>query len=171
MRMKNIRTKENLYMPKKIKKEPKIEPKAPSVYQAVGRRREATARVRLYVVNEGTVTIKDKTLKAGDMIINYRPVEQYFPGDVCKKLYMEPFRTLNTVGRFAVSALIEGGGLSGQLGAFIHGISRGLDEVDHEKFHTILKKKGFLTRDARAKERRKAGFAQKARAKKQSPKR
>jgi small subunit ribosomal protein S9 len=168
-------------MPRKSKTEIKIKPKEtetvksiekqPLFYQAVGKRREATARVRLYVANEGTLTIKDKILKAGNMIINYRPIEQYFPSDIHKKLYMEPFRTSNTVGRFTVSALIEGGGLSGQLGAFVHGVSRCLDKVDHEKFHTILKKKGFLTRDARAKERRKAGYAQKARAKKQSPKR
>ena len=67
---------------------------------------------------------------------------------MAKKLYLEPFRTTNTIGRFAVSALIEGGGNRGQLGAFIHAVSRALEQVDKEKFHSILKKKGFLTRDS-----------------------
>jgi small subunit ribosomal protein S9 len=140
-------------------------------YQAVGRRKVATARVKLYVVPEGQITLKETTVKKGDIIVNYRPVEQYFPGEVSKKYYLEPFRTTNTIGRFAVSALISGGGPSGQLDALIHGISRALEKVEKEKFRPILKKKGYLTRDPRAKERRKAGFAQKARARKQSPKR
>ncbi|MBI4990628.1 30S ribosomal protein S9 [Candidatus Gottesmanbacteria bacterium] len=145
--------------------------KKPSFYQAVGRRKESTARVRLYVTGNGEVTIGNQTIKSGEMIINNRPIEQYFAGEMNKRIYMEPFRTTNTVGRFAVSAIISGGGLFGQLGAFIHGVSRSLEKADKEKFRLILKKKGFLTRDPRAKERRKAGFAQKARAKKQSPKR
>jgi len=142
-----------------------------SFYQAVGRRKEATARVRLFVVNEGEIKIKDKTVKKGEMIVNFRPIEEYFGSSSYQKLYLEPFRTTNTIGRFVVSAVISGGGISGQLGAFIHGVSRALEKVDREKYRPILKKKGFLTRDPRAKERRKAGFAQKARAKKQSPKR
>lgn len=140
-------------------------------YHAVGRRKEATARVKLFVVTNGKVVVKDRDLKKGETLINYKPIEQYFPGEVYAKLYLEPFRTTNTVGRFAVSAIISGGGPSGQLGAFIHGVSRALEKVDKDKFRSILKKKGFMTRDPRAKERRKAGLAQKARAKKQSPKR
>ncbi|OGG00136.1 30S ribosomal protein S9 [Candidatus Gottesmanbacteria bacterium RBG_13_37_7] len=140
-------------------------------YQAIGRRKEATARIRLYIIQEGEIVLKNKAIKKGDILVNYRSIEDYFPGEVYKKSYLEPFRTTNTYGRFAVSALLEGGGLSGQLGAFIHGVSRALEKVDKDKYRLILKKKGFLTRDSRAKERRKAGFAQKARAKKQSPKR
>ena len=86
-------------------------------------------------------------------------------------MYLEPFRTTNTMGRFATSIKVVGGGLSGQLGAVIHGISRALEKVDKEKFRPILKKRGFMKRDPRAKERRKAGRAGKARARKQSPKR
>ena len=141
-------------------------------YQAIGRRKEATARVKLFVVNsDDGITLKDKVLKKGEMLVNYRSIEQYFPGEVSKKLYLEPFRTTNTLGRFSVSALVKGGGLFGQLGAFIHGVTRALEKVDKEKFRPILKKRGFITRDPRTKERRKAGLAQKARAKKQSPKR
>ena len=99
------------------------------------------------------------------------PCRKLFPGEVFKKMYQEPFRTTNTMSRFAVSIKVKGGGLSGQLGAVIHGISRALEKVDKEKFRPILKKRGFMMRDPRAKQRRKAGFAGKARARKQSPKR
>lgn len=147
------------------------EAKKYSYYAAVGRRKESSARVRLCIGLDGVVTLKDRVLKHGDIIVNGRPIEQYFAGEVAKKIYLEPFRTTNTIGRFAVIATIIGGGLMGQMDAFIHGASRALVLVDKEKFHAILKKRGFMTRDARTRERRKAGFAQKARARKQSPKR
>jgi small subunit ribosomal protein S9 len=111
------------------------------------------------------------SLKKGDMIVNGTPVEKFFPGEVFKKMYQEPFRTTNTMSRFAVSVTTTGGGLNGQLGATIHALSRALIKVDLEKFRPILKKRGFLMRDPRAKQRRKAGFAGKARARRQSPKR
>ncbi len=142
-----------------------------SYYEAVGRRREATARVRLYVAREGSVKVGETEIGKGAVVVNGRPVEQYFPGEVYKKMYFEPFRTTNTMNRFATSVKVEGGGLSGQLGALILGVSRALEKVDKEKFRPILKKRGFMTRDPRAKQRRKAGLAGKARARKQSPKR
>lgn len=153
------------------KKETQKDAQTLSYYEAVGRRKESSARVRLYVVKETAVTIGGKEVEKGGMIVNGRPVEQYFPGEVLKKMYLEPFRTTNTVGRFAVSVQAVGGGLSGQLAAVIHGIARALEKVDREKFRPILKKRGFMTRDPRAKQRRKAGYAGKARARKQSPKR
>lgn len=158
---------------KKKTKKTDVKEKAgePSFYQAVGRRKKATARVKMYVVPDSEVTKKGVVLKKGDVVINGRQVEQYFSGEAFKKIYLEPFRTTNTLGRFAISALIEGGGQAGQLGAFLLGVSRALEKVDKDKFRPILKKRGFLMRDPRSKERRKAGFAQKARAKKQSPKR
>ena len=142
-----------------------------SYYEAVGRRKESSARVRLYVVKETSVSVGGQTMEKGAMVVNGRPVEQYFPGEVYKKMYQEPFRTTNTMSRFAVSIKAEGGGLAGQLGAVIHGISRALEKEDKEKFRPILKKRGFMKRDPRAKQRRKAGYAGKARARKQSPKR
>ncbi|MBI5619536.1 30S ribosomal protein S9 [Candidatus Gottesmanbacteria bacterium] len=142
-----------------------------SYYEAVGRRKESTARVRLYVVGDASVAVAGQSLEKGAMVVNGRKVEQYFPGEVAQKMYLEPFRTTNTLNRFAVSVKAVGGGLSGQLGAVIHGISRALEKVDREKFRPILKKRGFMTRDPRAKQRRKAGYAGKARARKQSPKR
>lgn len=142
-----------------------------SYYEAVGRRKNATARVRLYVVKDESVTVSGVTVAKGDMIVNGRPADNYFRGEILKRMYQEPFRTTNTIGRFAVSVLVTGGGLSGQLGATLHGISRALEKTDKEKFRPILKKRGFLTRDPRTRERRKPGRAGKARAKKQSPKR
>lgn len=140
-------------------------------YEAVGRRKTSTARVRLYVVKEESMGIDGTQVKKGDAVINGRLSDDYFPGEVLKKMFVEPFRTTNTVGRFVVSIKVNGGGLYSQLGAVIHGVSRALEKVDKEKFRPILKKRGFMTRDPRAKERRKAGFAGKARARKQSPKR
>jgi small subunit ribosomal protein S9 len=167
-----------LAKPKKTTKKQEAEkeavkevPKGPQYYEAVGRRREASARVRLYVVGESPVTVSGVVLDKGSFFVNGKTAEVYFPGEVWKKMYLEPFRTTNTVGRFGVSVKAAGGGLSGQLIASIHGMSRALEKVDREKFRPILKKRGFLTRDPRAKERRKAGLAGKARAKKQSPKR
>jgi len=142
-----------------------------SYYEAVGRRKTASARARLYVVTDAALTIQGVAANKGDIVVNGKPVEVFFPGEVFKKMYMEPFRTTNTMSRFAVSVTTTGGGLAGQLGATIHAISRALVKVDEEKFRPILKKRGFMTRDPRAKQRRKAGFAGKARARKQSPKR
>lgn len=152
-------------------KEPLIEENAkPTYYEAVGRRKVATARVRLYVVKE-SLTMDGVTVNKGDLLVNGKEAEKYFPGEVAKKLFMEPFRTTNTMNRFAVTVKVVGGGTSGQLEAMILGISRALEKVDKEKFRPILKKRGFMKRDPRAKQRRKAGFAGKARARKQSPKR
>lgn len=142
-----------------------------SYFEAVGRRKESTARVRLYVVNDSQVTLHGMVLEKGTMMVNGRTMESYFPGEVLKKMFQEPFRTTNTLNRFAVTVKCAGGGLYGQLGAVIHGVSRALEKVDKEKFRPILKKRGFMKRDPRAKQRRKAGFAGKARARRNSPKR
>ncbi len=149
-------------------KEEKASKSTVSYYEAVGRRKESSARIRLHV---GSVVINGGEVTKGAILVNGREVEKYFSGEVSKKMYLEPFRTTNTIGRFATTIKVEGGGLAGQLGAVIHGLSRALVKVDPEKFRPILRKRGFLTRDPRAKERRKAGFAGKARARKQSPKR
>lgn len=141
-----------------------------SYYEAVGRRKTSTARVRLYVAVD-PVTAGGMTVEKGAMMVNGRPVENYFPGEVLAKMYQEPFRTTNTLNRFAVTVKTSGGGLYSQLSAVIHGVSRALEKVDKEKFRPILKKRGFMKRDPRAKQRRKAGFAGKSRARKQSPKR
>ena len=144
----------------------------PHYYQAIGRRREATARVRLYVVSaDEMIKVNGKEHKRGTITVNERPIEKYFAGETAKKLYLEPFRTTNTLDRFVISVKVEGGGLNGQMNAFIHGVARALEKIDREHYRPTLKKQGFMTRDPRAKQRRKAGFAQKARKRKQSPKR
>ena len=158
-------------MPKKVEVPEKEIIKEAVFYQAVGRRKEATARVRLYLVSPDKVKIGDVEYDKSQMIVNNRPIDKYFPGETWKKMYLEPFRTTNTVDRFIVSVKVEGGGLSGQLGAVLHGIARALQTIDKEQYRPTLKKHGYLTRDPRAKQRRKAGFAHKARKKKQSPKR
>ena len=123
----------------------------------VGRRKEAVARVRL---SDGN----------GIMTVNNKPITEYFSGAVFQKLYTRPLELTKTVGKYAISAKLAGGGQMSQLGALIHGLSRAIAKID-PSLRTTLKKEGLLTRDARVKERRKYGNAQKARAKKQSPKR
>lgn len=123
----------------------------------VGRRKEAVARVRL-ASGKGQITI------------NGKPIAEYFLGPVFQKLYNKPLEITKTSSKYNISVKVEGGGKVAQLGAFIHGISRALIKAE-PSLKVTLKKEGFLTRDSRVKERRKFGHAQKARAKKQSPKR
>ena len=125
---------------------------------AVGRRKTAVARIRLY-------------RKKGPLIVNDQPIEQYFPGPVNRVLYLEPLRVANLVDKVSATIKVVGGGKSAQLGAVVHGLARALVKLDEEKYKPLMRKKGFLTRDPRMKERRKPGLAQKARAEKQSPKR
>lgn len=125
---------------------------------AVGRRKEASARVRLF---------KGK----GENMVNGKPIEEYFPGEIAKVAYEKPFALTDTKGKYYMTAKVEGGGANGQLDAVIHGIARALVEENEEKFRGSLKKEGLLTRDARVKERRKVGTGGKARRQKQSPKR
>lgn len=123
----------------------------------LGRRKEAVARIMLSV-GSGTITI------------NKKPITEYFSGAIFQKLYSKPMEVTKTSGKYSIVAKIIGGGQVSQLGAFVHGLSRALAKID-PVLRTILKREGMLTRDARVKERRKFGNAQKARAKKQSPKR
>ena len=150
--------------------EKNLKVKTTSFIFAVGRRKEAVARVRLYPVAKKEITIAGQNLKKGDFMVNGKSIKNYFSGEVARVFYLKPFEITNTQDKFITSVKVAGGGLSGQLGAVVHGISRALEKYD-PKNRPVLKKEGLLTRDSRAKERRKAGFAHKARAKKQSPKR
>ena len=135
---------------------------------AIGRRKSSTAQVRFYkkdaTVWEGLV------VKKGEVVVNKRSALEYF-GKSFERVYRQPLQITNTENKFAVSIKVGGGGKMGQLQAAVLGIARGLDKVDREKFHTILKKKGMLTRDPRVRERRKVGMGGKSRRRKQSPKR
>lgn len=135
---------------------------------AVGRRKEAVARVRLYQVDN--VPWNGVVVNKGDIFVNKKRADEYF-GKMAVKIYREPFRITNTEKKFAVTVKVEGGGKEGQLDAAVLGIARALDKLDREKFRPILKKKSFLTRDPRVRERRKVGMGGKARRRKQSPKR
>jgi small subunit ribosomal protein S9 len=109
-----------------------------------GRRKEAIARVRIV---PGT----------GKWTINGRPLESYFPNKVHQQVVNEPFVTLGVEDQFDVIARVNGGGVTGQAGALRLGIARALQLVDPDN-RPPLKKAGFLTRDARAKERKKYGL-------------
>lgn len=137
---------------------------------AVGRRREAVARIRLYPTVKDVLQWGEITLKKGDILVNQKPIDQYFTNKVDQIIYKEPLRVTNALNRYVLTVLVEGGGKSGQLGAVVHGIARALEKAD-EKYRSILKKRGYLTRDARVRERRKVGTGGKARREKQSPKR
>lgn len=129
-----------------------------SYIEAIGRRKEAVARIRL--------------LKgSGQMSINGMPISEYFKGLVFQKAYQKPLEMTQTLGQYTAMIKVIGGGKKSQLDAVTHGLSRALTILDREQFRPVLKKAGFLTRDPRVKERRKFGLAHKARAKKQSPKR
>lgn len=137
---------------------------------ALGRRKGAVARLRLYVNFNETILAGEENIKKGDIIVNNKKIENYFTGNIAKATYEEPFRITNTLDKYTYTVKITGGGQKGQVEAFIHAVSRALSTLD-EKNKQILKKKGFLTRDARVRERRKVGMGGKARRKRQSPKR
>lgn len=138
---------------------------------AVGRVKEAVARVRLYAhVKEG-LAWDGEEVKKDQMLVNGKPVEHYFSGPAAKAVYMKPFILTGTEGKYAVTVKVEGGGQNGQLDALVQGVARALSAIDTTKFRPTLKKSGLLTRDARVRERRKVGTGGKARRKKQSPKR
>ena len=111
----------------------------------LGRRKEAIARVRIV---PGTGVWK----------INGRTLEEYLPNKVHQQIVNEPFKLLELDGRYDVIARINGGGISGQAYALRLGVARALNEVDADANRPALKKAGFLTRDPRAVERKKAGL-------------
>ncbi|TDT34243.1 30S ribosomal protein S9 [Naumannella halotolerans] len=112
---------------------------------ATGRRKEAVARVRIIP-------------GSGQWSVNGRTLEDYFPNKVHQQLVNEPFGTAGVESSYDVIARIDGGGSSGQAGALRLGVARALNAVDAEASRAGLKKAGMLTRDARIKERKKAGL-------------
>jgi len=126
--------------------------------RAVGRRKSSVARIRLF---------KGKQ----EPIVNNKPASEYWNHPSLIVHYLAPFKITHTLDTYTVTAKIVGGGTSGQIGAFVHGVVRALAKIDPLKFKPELKKAGFLTRDPRMKETRKVGRRGKARFKPQSPKR
>ena len=113
-------------------------------YYGTGRRKTAIARVRLLPGN-------------GAIIINGTPYEERFPALEHQRVILRPLQATETTSKYNVVAKVEGGGVTGQSGAISHGISRALVKAD-ESFKTVLRQGGLLTRDARAKERKKPGL-------------
>ncbi len=112
---------------------------------AVGRRKQAIARVRVIP-------------GSGQWTINGRSLETYFPNKLHQQEVNDPFKLLELEGAYDVIARISGGGPSGQAGALRLGVARSLNEIDRENNRPALKKAGFLTRDPRVIERKKAGL-------------
>ncbi len=112
--------------------------------EAVGRRKEASARVRIY---PGTGTI----------IVNDHPLEEYFTREIDRQHLLEPLMASDMRDQVNVTVLVKGGGISGQSGAVRLGIARALVKSD-ESFRLVMRRYGLLTRDARVKERKKYGL-------------
>ncbi len=137
---------------------------------AVGRRRAAVARVRIYSKVPDSLKFEEIAVKKGDLVVNGRIISEYFGGAVAKSKYEAPLKTADALNKYAVTAKVAGGGTTSQLGAFVLGVSRALAAMD-EGVKPALRKSGLLTRDPRVRERRKVGTGGKARRTKQSPKR
>lgn len=113
-------------------------------YQGTGRRKTSVARAYM-------------TPGTGEIIINGKNLDEYLPLDTLKMVVRSPFEVTDTVGTFDVKINVNGGGYNGQAGAIRHAISRALLEVTPD-YRASLKAAGFLTRDARKKERKKYGL-------------
>lgn len=113
-------------------------------YLGTGRRKSSVARVYM-TAGTGVITVNGKTL------------DQYLPQEVLRMVVKSPLVITNTEGQFDVNINVYGGGLTGQAGAMRHGVARALLEVG-EDYRPVLKSAGFLTRDSRAKERKKYGL-------------
>lgn len=115
-------------------------------YEGLGRRKEATARVRLHTSGEG-----------GSFIVNEKPLEDYFTRSIDQSHINKPLKVTGTEGRFDITIKVIGGGVTGQAGAVKLGIARALLKADPD-YRKVLRDHGLLTRDPRAKERKKAGL-------------
>jgi small subunit ribosomal protein S9 len=114
-------------------------------YEGLGRRKTATARVRLYPGGDGGFVVNDK------------PVDEYFSREADLKSLNEPLVVTDNVGRFNITVQVSGGGITGQTGAVRMGIARALLKADPD-YRLALRQNGLLTRDPRAKERKKPGL-------------
>ena len=115
-----------------------------TTFYGTGRRKKSISRIRL-VNGKGTITI------------NGKDINEYFGVETLKVIVKQPLVSTNTLDKFDVICTVKGGGISGQAGAIRHGIARSLLQANSE-YRPILKSNGFLTRDARMKERKKYGL-------------
>ncbi len=117
---------------------------AANQYYGTGRRKSSTARV---FIKQGS----------GNMTINGKSLEQYFGRPTARMIVAQPLELLELAGKFDIYVTVTGGGISGQAGAIRHGLTRALMQYD-ESFRPALRKAGYVTRDARAVERKKVGL-------------
>jgi len=158
-------TKKKTKEPKKTKKVAKPKAEVPAIvesesknyFEAVGRRKTAIARVRLFTSSPAD------SVETGNLLINNRSYKEYFPTADLQKTIEAPFIKLKSINRFSGTIKVKGGGIVGQAGAVRHGLSRALVLFDIN-FRKKLKKSGYLTRDARAVERKKFGLKKARRA-------
>jgi small subunit ribosomal protein S9 len=115
-----------------------------SYFHGTGRRKTAVAQVKLMTGN-------------GAIIIDGTPVEERFPSLEHQRIINQPFLATETIGKYNAVIKVSGGGVTGQSSAISHGISRALVRAD-ERYKPMLRQNGLLTRDARAKERKKPGL-------------
>lgn len=123
----------------------------PEYYYGTGKRKTSIAKVRLYLDDGGPV------------LVNGKPMEEYFNWEPWRDIVVEPFRVSDTTDRFRVVALAQGGGVHSQAEAISHGIARALVVFD-EKLKPALRRHGLMTRDARIKESKKYGLKRARRA-------
>jgi small subunit ribosomal protein S9 len=141
--------------PKKIKKavekikKPALKPA--KFFEAVGRRKTAVARIRLFTAGEKSVSI------------NKKPLENYFPPSGLQKIVLSPLEIMKCLDKFRISVIVKGGGVVAQAEAIRHGLARALT-ILNPNFRKRLKKAGFLKRDPRMKERKKFGLKRARRA-------
>lgn len=139
---------------------------------SVGRRKSAVARVRLYILEKGvkSINIYGSDQKIGSALVNKLPIEKYFQHQSHQAFHDLPLKVTDTKDKFVICAHLKGGGVDGQIEAYVLGLSRALQKYDNSHT-TALRNERLLTVDARVRERRKVGTGGKARRAKQSPKR
>jgi small subunit ribosomal protein S9 len=113
-------------------------------FEGIGRRKTSSARVRI-------------TSGSGTFVVNGKPAEEYFTRTGDMEAILEPLHVIEMVGKLDISVIVQGGGVTGQTGAVRHGVARALLEMDPE-LRPVMRSGGFLTRDARMKERKKPGL-------------
>ncbi len=113
-------------------------------YEGIGRRKTSSARVRIVA-------------GSGNFVVNGKQAEEYFTRTGDMDAILEPLHVVEMVGKLDISVLVQGGGVTGQTGAVRHGVARALLEMDPE-LRPVMRSGGFLTRDARMKERKKPGL-------------
>jgi len=149
--------KKTIQKPVVKKKEEKKISKERKYHEAIGRRKSASARVRLFT--SGPL----QSAMEGNVVINDKPYKDYFPTLKLQRIVDAPLVRLKSLNRFRATVKVKGGGIRGQAEAIRHGLSRALVLFDFN-FRKKLKKAGYLTRDSRAKERKKFGLKKARRA-------